>query len=373
MNILHVTKKYPDALGGDSVVVSNLQKQQELAGHEVAILTSNCQQIKNGEHIYKFGLVDSPAALDKITLRRLVSLFCLFFKAFRVLYKERPNMIHSHSIDMAFFVSFAARFYRIPMVHTFHIVTFYDDSQSALRRRSELWLARAAGLKIITAPNAHDAAALNNAGLRQAVVLPNGVDLEFWRPELAAKSTPASNYEFTFLSIGRLEQQKGYEYLIKATALLRSAMPEKFRVIIAGEGSQQKILQELARSCGVQDIVEFVGRKTAEEVRSLLIWADAAIFSSLYETTPLTLLEAWAIGVPVITTPVGILRGEPVDTAKAYLAQLRNEKSLMNAMQECMTNGASRAKIAAAGREEAKKYAWPGITQIADSLYRSVL
>jgi len=135
MNILHVCKKYPLALGGDAVVVANLQKQQQAAAHQVAIVTSNCDEIQCGAHIYKLGLKDTPAGLDVITLRRMASLLVLLFKMFVILPKERPDVIHTHSIDMAFFASFAARLYGIPIVHTFHIVTFYDATQPALRRR----------------------------------------------------------------------------------------------------------------------------------------------------------------------------------------------------------------------------------------------
>ncbi|HVQ44325.1 MAG TPA: glycosyltransferase family 4 protein [Candidatus Saccharimonadia bacterium] len=181
MNILHVCKKYPDALGGDAVVVSNLRRQQQAAGHDVAVVTSNCNEILKGRHIYKIGMKDTPASLDSITPKRLVSLVILSLGMFGILRRERPDVIHTHSIDMAFFVSFAARLYGIPMVHTFHIVTFYDATQSALRRKSELWLARAAHLRSATAPNSYDVAKLQAAGLVQTVLLPNGVDLAFWR------------------------------------------------------------------------------------------------------------------------------------------------------------------------------------------------
>ena len=79
MKIMHVLKKYPRALGGDAVVVANLQKQQEAAGHQTAIVTSNCDEIINGKHIYKCGLKDTPTGLDKITPKRLLSLISLFF------------------------------------------------------------------------------------------------------------------------------------------------------------------------------------------------------------------------------------------------------------------------------------------------------
>src|SRR5687768_4261766 len=102
MKILHITKKYPHALGGDATVVSNLEKQQWAHGDKVAILTSNCKEIIRKRNVHLFGLRDTPAALDAITPRRLVSLAHLFFKSFSVIRKERPDVIHTHSIDMAF-------------------------------------------------------------------------------------------------------------------------------------------------------------------------------------------------------------------------------------------------------------------------------
>ncbi len=64
MKILHISKKYPQALGGDAVVVSNLQKQQLAAGHQVVIVTSNCDEIASAKHVYKVGLNDTAAGLD---------------------------------------------------------------------------------------------------------------------------------------------------------------------------------------------------------------------------------------------------------------------------------------------------------------------
>lgn len=366
MKILHVTKKYPQALGGDAVVVSNLRKHQLAAGHKVAVVTSNCREISAGPHIYKVGFKDTAAALDDITARRLASLVVLGFRMFAILRKERPNIIHTHSIDMAFFASFAARLYRIPIVHTFHIVTFYDESQSLLRRKSELWLAKGAGLRCATAPNKFDVENLRTAGLTQTVLLPNGVDLTFWRPGTRAKTPKV----FTFVAVGRLERQKGYAYLIKAAALLAKTAAAPFRVIIIGSGSREPLLRNLANAVGA-DMVSFVGRKNPDETRLLLAQADAAVFPSLYETTPLTLLESWAVGLPVIVTPVGILGDADIGFDAAYVVPQKDEQMLMQAMGQCMGDADARLAIAQKGREEAQQYDWPIIAQTAESIYGS--
>lgn len=366
MKILHVTKKYPPALGGDAIVVANLRRQQQAAGHTVAVVTSNCDQIPASSHIYKVGLKDTPTQLDAITLRRIVSLVVLFFRMFAIAHAQRPNVIHTHSVDMAFVVSFAARLYGIPVVHTFHIVTFYDRQQPAIRRKSELWLAKKAKLRQVTAPNVYDVKKLQKAGLHQCVLLPNGVDIEAWEPH----GYTEKNKIFTFLAIGRLESQKGYDYLIKAAFLLATKLPTAFNIIIVGEGSQREPLRALAQSLQIDDIVSFAGRKSQPQMYRLFCEADAVILPSLYETTPLTLLEAWAAARPVIVTSVGIMRDVPADFGAAYIVPPKDETSLMRAMYACITDEAANAVVAAKGHQEVKKYAWPIIARTAETIYR---
>lgn len=364
MKILHVTKKYPDALGGDAVVVSNLQKQQKLNGHKIVILTSNCDEIRNSKHLYKFGLKDAPSALDNITLKRLISLITLFFIAFRVLKAERPDVIHTHSVDMVFFISFAARYYRIPVVHTFHIVTFYDKNQSSLRRMTELLFVRGAKPKVITAPNDYDVRKLISTGFN-AELVPNGIDLDFWKADLKVKKSK----DFTFLSVGRLEGQKGLEYLVKAAAVLKIKTRLSFRVVIVGEGSLKGSLQQLANENHVQDLIKFTGRKSAQETRTIYATADAFILSSLYETTPLTVLEAWALKLPVIATEVGILRGLKKDEV-ALSINKKNERSIGDAMLELMSNSNLRHKLGTVGFQYVKNYSWSVIAGRLEEVYQ---
>lgn len=364
MNVLHVTKKYPNALGGDAVVVANLQKQQTAAGHRVVIVTSNCREIEEDPRVYKVGLPDTPRGLDVITLKRMVSLVILFFQMFAILGKERPDIIHTHSVDMAFFASFAAKWHRIPIVHTFHIVTFYDETQPRLRRKSEIWLAKKTGSRRVTAPNTFDVKKLQAAGLHQTVLLPNGVDLTLWKPH----DYTEKNREATFVAVGRLEDQKGYEYLIKAAALLAKTWP--LEITIVGDGSQKKVLKKLVQDLGVQHHVTFVGQKSPEEIRFLLAKAHGAVFPSLYETTPLTLLEAWAAGTPAIATPVGILRETSANFKAALMVPTRDHYALASAMQHFIKDRKLREVTATAGHAEAKKYAWPVVTKALEVIYR---
>lgn len=368
MIILHVTKKYPNALGGDSVVVQNLQKQQQQAGHKVMVLTSNCKEIVGAENIFKFGLLDSPAALDSITIKRIISLLVLPFYVLRIIRKQRPDVIHTHSVDMAFGLSLVARFFKIPLVHTFHIVTSNNPQQAAMRRYTEVWLAKGASPRLVTAPNKHDVLDLQAAGL-PARELANGVDLAFWRPE----KNVANDEKFMFVSVGRLEPQKGYDYLIKAVAQLASTVAQSFHVVIVGEGNQKFALQDLIERLGVENYITLAGRQSPEQIRKLFSGAQAAVFPSLYETTPLTLLEAWAIGLPVVATPVGILQDDSNADKVVFMSHMRDEKSLCKAMVNCMADDTARQQKAARARKQVKQYSWPDIARSVEMLYGGII
>lgn len=364
MTILHITKKYPPLTGGDAVVVLALQKQQKAAGHKVVVLTSKSKQ--QSRDVYGFGLADTSAGLDAITLRRLVSLCMLSVSIFAIIRRERPDVIHTHSVDIACVVALAARLFRIPIVHTFHIVTFYHNGHIPLRQHTELWLLRFARPQVVTAPNAFDVSKLQAAGFGQTRLLPNGVDARFWQQPPAKRT----NKTFVFVAFGRLEKQKGYSYLLRAASCLARQSVPAFRLVIVGGGSQAKLLHELCELLQLKHHVQLVGEKSSAHIRELLASADAAVFASLYETTPITLLEAWAAGVPTIATRVGILQNKRSHFSAALIVPPADEQALTQAMVRCMSDEPLRRKLARRGRTEAQKYAWSVIAKTAEALYQ---
>jgi uncharacterized membrane protein/glycosyltransferase involved in cell wall biosynthesis len=365
MKILHISKKYPKALGGDAVAVSNLEEQQLKAKNEVVVLTSNCDEIVADEQHHKFGLRDTPAALDNITPRRLLSLGALFVKSFRMIRKERPDVVHTHSVDMAFAASFAARWFKVPVVHTFHILTFPDPHHTALRRKTELWFLKGARPQMVTAPNRTDVAHLQDAGVANSAILPYGMDLDFW-----SKKRSKKHGTFTFITAARLEEQKGNAYLIRAAALLKKKTKTPFKVIVVGDGSQKDELAALAAKQKVSKLIEFVGRKTPEEVRALYAGSDAAVIPSLWESGPLTAFEAWAMKLPLIITPVGMFATESKDTKRMLLVQPADHKSLASAMQTLLTDTKKRRALSREGYKAVQSHSWAEMRKTADGIYK---
>jgi glycosyltransferase involved in cell wall biosynthesis len=342
MKILHVTKKYKNALGGDAVFVSNLESQQLAGGHEVIVLTSNCDEIIDDERLYKFGLAATSAALDEISLRRVASLGALLFKTFGVLRKERPDVLHTHSIDMAFIASFAARWFKVPVVHTFHILTFPDPNQDTLRRKSELFFTKGAQPRVITSPNPIDVNHLKRVGVKGARHMRHGIDHAFWKKEVQSHDV------FTFITAGRLERQKGIEYLIRATAELKKT-GEPFKVVIVGEGSLEEELKALAKD--------------------LYALSDSIVIPSLWEAAPTAAFEAWAMELPLVITKVGMFADEVDDSAYARFVDAGDSNGLAEAMGEVLTDSKKRDEMVTAGHEAVQDYSWEAVANNANDLY----
>jgi glycosyltransferase involved in cell wall biosynthesis len=133
-------------------------------------------------------------------------------------------------------------------------------------------------------------------------VLPNGIvtppetgpDL---RPELApTPETPLIG------SVGRLFREKGYDYLVRAAALLKQR-GRGFQCVILGLGPEEQRLRELTADLGVDEEVRLLGRRTdAIDVMRAL---DVAILCSRREGSPLVMMEYMAVAAPIVAARVG--------------------------------------------------------------------
>jgi glycosyltransferase involved in cell wall biosynthesis len=108
--------------------------------------------------------------------------------------------------------------------------------------------------------------------------------------------------DFAVGYVGRLSEEKGVKYLLRACSLLRRS-GVAVRVLLIGEGTQRQELEILARDEDLEDVTYFAGFR--RDVESWLPAFDVVVLPSLNEGTPMSVLEAMALGVPVVATAVG--------------------------------------------------------------------
>lgn len=358
MRILHVTKKYPPLIGGDAIVVQSLEAEQKKLGHDVFILTSKTVRDEKLPNVYSFGIGEGAYTLDKITVKRIISLLLLFFQCFFFLRRIKPTIIHTHSPDLGFVCSLVARLHGIPVVHTCHGVTFADKRYSRLKRATEKFFLKHGAFSAIVTVDKTSLQAFHDAGIERVIYIPNGVDTAFFKP------IPRDRRELlTFLFVGRLENQKGLIYLIEAVKLLASSRKD-FRVIIVGEGSLRGALQSRVSAYHLEHFIFFVGAKGKAELRDYYQHADIFVLPSLWEGFPLTILEAWASGVAVIATKVNGIPAICIDKKNALLISKENPQELFAAMEMVLNNRMLAESLGQQGRILVSKcFSWQAITE----------
>lgn len=147
---------------------------------------------------------------------------------------------------------------------------------------------------------------------------------------------PQKNKEyFDFVSVGSLFYIKGYDILIEAFAKLQLA--EKVRLTIVGMGDQYEYLSSLVDKYNLQEKVFLVGRKNKNEIVDILANSDVYVSSSRSENFSVSILEALAIGLPVVATICGGIK-ECINQTNGLLVSVENPNELSVAMLQMHQN-----------------------------------
>lgn len=148
--------------------------------------------------------------------------------------------------------------------------------------------------------------------------------------------------------LGRLEEVKGFTYLIEAAALLRESSPQLV-VAIAGQGALREQLEAKAQALGVTDRVVFLGFLL--DVNPVLDALDLFALPSLCEALPFALLEAMAHELPAVGTTVGGVPEVIVPYETGMLVPPRDPKALAAALKPLIESAELRERLGKAGRE----------------------
>jgi len=136
---------------------------------------------------------------------------------------------------------------------------------------------------------------LRSLRLPRCTRLPTGVPLQ---------SSMSHNGNGSILYVGRLAPVKGVEVLIAAMKLIRQQKPDT-RLLVAGDGPSRRDLQELVEKEGLNGAIEFLGWIASDSLRKLHSSASVLAVPSYFENLPTVVVEAQALGTPVVASNVG--------------------------------------------------------------------
>jgi glycosyltransferase involved in cell wall biosynthesis len=187
----------------------------------------------------------------------------------------------------------------------------------------------------------------------RVLVIPNIVDLSRFRFRERLPLKPR------LLSTRNLEPHYGVGMTIRAFSALRSRFPDA-TLTIAGTGSEEYALRRLA--VGLGDVgIRFAGRIEPDDMNRLFDEHDIFVNSSLVDNQPLSILEAFAAGTPVVSTAAG---GIPVmvrDGDTGLLLSKRDPGTMADAVATLLENPALARRIARRALETAAEHVWPRV------------
>jgi glycosyltransferase involved in cell wall biosynthesis len=265
----------------------------------------------------------------------------------RYLRRERPQAMLS-ALNYANIVAIWAKL--LVRVQTHLVVSEHNTLSCSTQNASSVRVKLLPLLIKIFYPYA-DAVVAVSHGVAEDLITMTGLPMEKVKviynpvitPELFAKAEEPLDHPWfrpgeppVVLGVGRLTKQKDFPTLIRAFALVRKERPA--RLMILGEGEERPKLETLARELGIEE--DFVLPGFVENPYKYMKRASAFVLSSRWEGLPAVLIEALALGVPVISTncpsgPAEILEhgkwgclvpvGEPHLLARAILEILQND------------------------------------------------
>lgn len=277
-------------------------------------------------------------------------------QAARALFAQRPvDLLHSNNTG-AEPAPIAAKRAGIPrIVGTLHVLPSYDLHNQRNGRHFRL-LENASMKALHQIIGCCDAACREwqaRCGFDTAKMLTihNGIDPERvtrTQSKNVARSVAKLPHDaFLIGAVGNLHEYKGYEFLLRAMPLLRANVPDA-HLVIAGTGPLETELKALAQTLGISNCVTFLG--FCSDVRSVLESLDVYAQASLVEAFPMAILEACAIGLPVVATAVGGVPEAIVEDKTGLLVPAKDPQALANAFTLMAQNSERRALMGEAGQ-----------------------
>jgi len=370
------TNNYLPMLGGVARAVETVRATLESLGHDVVIVAPRMAGAADSiPGVVRVPAVPAPTypdfalplPLSPAWVRRLEAL------DLDIVHAQHPFLLGATARRLA-------RRVERPLVFTYH--TLYDKyahyvplPRPAVARRAVAWSTGFANrADLVIAPSAWLAARLWTQGVRRpVVVLPTGVDLERFQPgdRAAARAALGLPPSPLCLYVGRLDREKNLEFLLEAFARVVARRPEA-ELLLVGRGTREATLRRRAARLRVASRVRFVGGVSLDAVVRYYQAADLFLFTSTTETQGLAVLEAMAVGLPVVAVRAGGVEEAVVDGVSGLLVP-EDRETVAAAALEVLADPGLADKLGSGAREAALPVAARALGERLVALYRGLL
>lgn len=348
-------------------------------GHEVHYVT-NVSSREKGEfhknvilHRIESSKIPANRSFYAYTLCHFAGNVRAFRATLKILRDEKYkfDVIHSHGNLASLLLSYFKR--KLPLVYTVHDTPPYSCRYNSLKENIihnasfqfiDLKAWRRSNHLICVSKNLGKEILKMGIPRERISAIYNGVDDEFLKEKDCRKSQDFLRVKYGITSryclyVGRLTQRKGLGYLLRAIEKISCV-----HCVIVGDGPQRESLRSLAKNLHIQDRAIFAGFVPEDDLKDFYAAADFLILPSLAEGLPLVILEALALGVPVIATDVAGIPEIILDGYNGLIVPPGDVDALSIAMKRLASDPELRNKMSAHARQTiGQKFSWRSVAQ----------
>lgn len=365
MRIALICDWYSPRPGGIEAHLESLGARLAAKGHSIHVITATPGSADSGVS----GVTIHRLAANRLPWADVVFQPSAVRQIGDILQRERIEVAHAHISIVApvgIGGAYEAQRLRLPTVVTFHsFIPMTPVWAWAVGRlvRSSRWNA------VFTAVSARVVREVHTFAPRTRFsILPNAVDAQFWRPSEMARSGEA----IALVAIGRLRSKKRPMVLLDAMREVRRLVPEARVVLrIVGSGPFERRMRRVVEREGLEQHVEFLGWRSAGDLRSLLRESDAFLSPTVREAFGIAALEARAVGLPVVAMRESGVTDFIRDDESGLLAS--TDAEFIDATIRIVKDRELRDRITRHNRSTPVGFTWEQALQLHESAYAAAI
>jgi glycosyltransferase involved in cell wall biosynthesis len=383
MNICIVSDLFDTPYGGPARIIKHTLSKLLERGHYVTIITSKYNNRKSFERkknlsIYRFHSILVPKSQKEfsITIPNI--------KKIQEIYKkEKIEVIHFHiPSPLTLTCTIVAKRMNLPIIATHHLdsETFFSnlvfstlESNKFFYKTLNLFYNQTDSVIV---PSQYKANLLKKYGLKKnPIVVSNGISLSEFNGNLSSNSS-LEDFELNertknILFVGRLMKEKGIDVLIRAFSIVNSQIPET-KLIIVGKGYLRKDLEKLVKDLNLKNIV-FTGFISDYLLKQTYASSNVLVLPSYAESQSLVLLEAAAMGLPLIGANTTAIPELVINGWNGYIFEPGNHEDLANRIIQTISNEKMMKKFSKNSKKLAKEHNIEKTIDRLEKIYREII
>lgn len=297
----------------------------------------------------------------------------MYGRLYRALKDCQPDLVHTHLHVLRYAFPCLLLAKRVPCLHSVHNLAD-REIEPGLR-----WLQRRAfnhGVVPVAVAEEVARSVERLYGVQHCRVIANGIPTDrFAKPKtLRTEWRVREGFresDFLFVCVGRLAPQKNHELLLKAFAQ-GPASDQRAHLVLIGDGALRKQLGTQAEGLGLARRTHFLGLRT--DIPEVLSAMDAFVLSSDYEGNPLSVMEAMASGLPIVSTAVGGVPDLFENGKEGILVLPGDAQELSNSMMSLLQSPVARQSLGTAAARRAREiFDTSGMIRAYERLYEELL